>query len=62
MDALVNAILAAVNREQASPEERRMAIVRAGIIAQSYQGDSLVDVVFASTSSGLFHENDDLHL
>jgi hypothetical protein len=33
MDSLVNAIFEAVKNESASPEERRLAVVRAGLIA-----------------------------
>jgi hypothetical protein len=62
LDPLVNAIFAAINRRQGTPEERRMALVRAGIIAQAYQGDSLVDSVFASAGDDALHDNDDLNL
>ncbi len=61
-DPLVSAIFAAINREQGSPEERRMACVRAGVIAQAYQGDLLVDTLFASTPDSLLHKDDNLHL
>ena len=58
----MRAIFAAVNREQASPEERRLALVRAGVVASAYQGDSLVDTVFASASDSFLHQNGDLNL
>jgi hypothetical protein len=61
-DRLVDAILNAVRGEQGSPEERRSAVVRAGVIAQAYQGDLLVNDLFSFNGDRAFHNNDDLHL
>jgi hypothetical protein len=58
-DLLVTAVFAAINREHGSPEERRMGLVRAGAIAQIYQGSLLVDALFAGDSA--LHDYDDLH-
>jgi hypothetical protein len=64
-DPLVDAIFAAIKQEQCSPGERRLALVRAGLIAQAYQfqDEVLMDSVFASASGDrALHDNDDLHL
>jgi hypothetical protein len=51
-DKLVVAIFEAIRREQATPEERRVALVRAGVIAGTYfLGDGLSESVFSSLSS-----------
>ncbi len=60
-DRVVAAIFEAVACIDVSPEQRRIAVVRAGLIAQAYQGDSLAEDVFGS-SSDEFHNNDDLNL
>lgn len=46
-DKLVVAVFEAIRREEATPEERRVALVRAGVIAGTYfVGDGLSDTVF----------------
>jgi hypothetical protein len=62
IDQMVEAIFDSVRRKQGSPEERRSAIVRAGVIAQAYQGELLVDALFSFEGDGALHHNNDLHL
>ena len=47
-DKLVKAVFEALKQETASPEDRRIAICRAGQIAQAYMGanDELLESVF----------------
>jgi len=47
-DVLVNAIFDAVSKMDASPDDRRLAIIRASQIAQAYNGEceSLIASVF----------------
>ena len=39
-DVLVEAIFEAVDRQEFSPEQKRVAVVRAGLIAQAYVFDA----------------------
>jgi hypothetical protein len=61
-DVLVEAIFEAVSRIEASPEGRRLAVVRAGVIAQAYQGDALTEEVFGSCADQVLHDDNDLNL
>jgi hypothetical protein len=61
-DRLVAAIFDAIAREQASPEERRMAVVRAGAIAQLYMGDVLTEMIFGSAPEGVLQNDNRLDL
>jgi hypothetical protein len=48
-DKLVGVIFEAVKAERANPEERRLAVVRAGLIAQIYGPlDSTTEKIFGS--------------
>jgi hypothetical protein len=61
-DKLLCVILDSIRREQASPEERRLALVRAGLIAQAYGPlDSITEAVFGSLTDK-FENNDELSL
>jgi hypothetical protein len=61
-DILVNTIFDAIRKTEASPDERRIAVIRAGLIAQTYaEGDTLTEQVFASCHESL-QKNDNLNL
>lgn len=49
-DPLVSVIFQAMKKEKATPNDRRLAIVRAGLIAQMYADDSkLTEKIFGPT-------------
>ncbi len=53
MDRWLNVIMCALKREDGSPEERRIALMRAGRIAEAYFGSdcATMEAVFGSGSS-----------
>lgn len=51
-DVLVETIFDALNKRKESPEDKRCAMARAGLIAQAYALDANL----------LFENNDDVHL
>lgn len=64
-DKLVESLFAAVRRSDATPEERRLALVRAGLIAQAYNFSEpeLMESIFGLSSSSLALQYDgDLYL
>jgi hypothetical protein len=54
-DALVNSIFEAARKESGTAEDRRIAIVRAGLIAQAYCGSPLVEDVFGPNTAELLN-------
>ncbi len=62
-DKLVTAILHAARKEPASAEERRQALARVGLIAQSYCGStSLIETVFGSLPDDVLKHDVDQRL
>jgi hypothetical protein len=60
-DRLLASIFDAIKKEKASPADRRMAVVRAGLVAQMYADDhSLTDNIFGSLDQ--FEDDDNLNL
>jgi hypothetical protein len=53
---LVNLIFDATRKAEATPQQRKSAVIRAGLVAQAYNDSDCIEEMFSSLTDGFNNE------